>query len=134
MKDTIMKNSVKSLSEEASTLAHEATLGAEHAIRSTQRVARQGLDRMAEGLEDARVQTSSVLKHLGRDANSLTHRGMDAVRDGSHQLREKSMHMRDATTTYIRHEPGKSILIAAAVGAALVGLVALFSRYGNSDR
>ena len=61
---------------------------------------------------------------------------MDVVRDGAHQVREKSAHLRDATTTYIQHEPVKSMLMAAAVGAALMGLVALFSRHhsGHNGR
>jgi ElaB/YqjD/DUF883 family membrane-anchored ribosome-binding protein len=126
-----MNNSLKTLGEDASTLTHEAVQAAEHSMRSMQRTTQQGLDRMADELDDARAQTNSAIKQLTREAESLRHRGMDAVRDGSHQLREKSVHMRDATTTYIQHEPVKSMLMAAAVGAALMGLVALFSRGGG---
>lgn len=129
-----MNNAVKTLGDDASALTHEAALGAENAIRSTQRVAQQGLDRMADGLADARAQTGSALKQLAHDAESLTHRSAEALRERSHQLREKSLHLKDATTSYIQHEPVKSVLIAAAVGAALMGLVALFSRHGGSGR
>ncbi len=129
-----MNNPVNTLGNDISHLAHDAAQGAELSLRSTQRAALQGLDRMADGLSDAQAQTSSALKQLARDAESLTHRGMDAVREGSHQLREKSEHARSATATYIQHEPFKSVLIAAAVGAALMGLVALFSRQGGSGR
>lgn len=131
---TFMNDTVKTLGDDASTLAHDAALGAEHAIRSTQRAAQQGLDRMADGLVDARAQTGAALKQLAHDTESLTHRGMEAVREGTHQLREKSMHVKDATANYIQHEPVKSVLIAAAVGAALMGLVALFSRHSGSGR
>lgn len=123
-----MNNPVKTLRDDVSTLAHEATQATEHTMRSMQRTTQQSLDRMADGLDDVRAQTSSAVKQMTREAESLRQRGMDAVRDGSHQLREKSAHMRDATTTYIQHEPVKSMLMAAAVGAALMGLVALFSR------
>ena len=129
-----MNNPVKTLGDNAATLAREATLAAEHSMRSMQRATQQGLDRMADELNDVRAQTSSALKQLTRDAESVGHRGMDAVREGSHQLREKSAHMRDATTHYIQHEPVKSMLMAAAVGAALMGLVALFSRPGDRHR
>jgi ElaB/YqjD/DUF883 family membrane-anchored ribosome-binding protein len=44
------------------------------------------------------------------------------------------VHARDATTSYIQHEPVKSMLMAAAVGAALMGLVALFSRHSGPGR
>jgi ElaB/YqjD/DUF883 family membrane-anchored ribosome-binding protein len=126
-----MNNPVKTLGDDVSTLAHEAAQAAEHSMRSMQRATQQSLDRMADELDDVRAQTSSAVKQMTRDAESLRQRGMDAVRDGSHQLREKSAHMRDATTHYIQHEPVKSMLMAAAVGAALMGLVALFSRGGD---
>ena len=126
-----MNNPIKTLGDDVSTLTHDAAQAAEHSMRSMQRATQQGLDRMADEMDDVRAQTSSTLKQLTRDAESMRHRSMDAVRDGSHQLREKSAHMRDATTTYIQHEPVKSMLMAAAVGAALMGLVALFSRSGD---
>lgn len=119
-----MNTTVKSLGDEASVLAQEAALSAEHAIRSTQHLAQQGLD----GLGSARTQTGAALNQLAHDSSVLTHRGLDALRDGGQQLREKSSHARQATADYIQHEPIKSMLMAAAVGAALMGLLALFSR------
>jgi ElaB/YqjD/DUF883 family membrane-anchored ribosome-binding protein len=125
-----MNDPVKTLGNEASTLAHDVALGAEHAIRSTQHLAQQGLN----GLGEARLQTSAALNQLADNTSALAHRGMDAVREGAHQVREKSAHLKDATASYIQHEPVKSVLIAAAVGAALMGLVALFSRHSGSGR
>ena len=129
-----MNNPVKTLGDNASSLAHEAALGAEQAIRSTQRMAQQGMDRMAAGLGDARAQTTTALNQLAHGTESQAHRGMDAVREAAQQMLEKSMHMRDATTSYIQHEPVKSMLVAAAAGAALMGLVALFGRQSGSGR
>jgi len=126
-----MNNPAKTLGDDVSTLAHEAAQAAERSMRSIQSTTQQGLDRMVGELEDAQAQTSSAIKQLTREAESLRHRGMDAVRESSHQLREKSAHMRDATTTYIQHEPLKSMLMAAAVGAALMGLVTLLNRSGD---
>jgi ElaB/YqjD/DUF883 family membrane-anchored ribosome-binding protein len=123
-----MNTTVKSLGDDASNLAHEAALSTEHAIRSTQHLAQQGLD----GLGTARAQTGAALQQLAHDTGTLTHRGMDALREGGQQLREKSSQARHATADYIQHEPIKSVLIAAAVGAGLMGLLALFSRHrGN---
>jgi len=82
-------------------------------------------------LHDAGDHTRSAFKNLSRDAEALSHRGMDAVHGGYDQLREKSLHAADATRTYIHHEPVKSMLIAAAVGVALIGLVALFSELAD---
>lgn len=125
-----MNNAVKTLGDDASSLAQAVAQTTEHAIRSAQ----QGLDRMSNGLNGASSQSGTAIKQFATDSEAMAHRGMDAVREGAHQLREKSMHVKDATATYIQHEPVKSVLIAAAVGAALMGLVALFSRHSGSGR
>ncbi len=55
-------------------------------------------------------------------------RGVAAMRDGSHQLVDRAHQASDRTVTYIQHEPVKSMLIAAATGAALMALVGLMTR------
>lgn len=116
------------------TLSDDAAAVARSLANSTERAAHQGIDRMAESLDGARSHTSAALKQFAHDTETLAHRGMDAMRDGAGQLREKSSHAKDITTTYIQHEPVKSVLMAAAVGAALMGLVALLSKHSGSGR
>jgi len=125
-----MNDPVKTLGDDASSLAQAVAQTTEHAIRSAQ----QGLDRMSNGLNGASSQSGAAIKQFATDTEAMANRGMDAVREGAHQLREKSMHVKDATANYIQHEPVKSMLMAAAVGAALMGLVALFSRHSGSGR
>jgi len=127
---TPMNDSVKTLGDDASSLVQSVAQSTEHAIRSAQ----QGLDRMSDGLNGASSQSGAAIRQFATDTEAMAHRGMEAVREGAHQLREKSLHVKDATASYIQHEPVKSMLMAAAVGAALMGLVALFSRHGGSDR
>src|SRR3990167_3797546 len=50
-------------------------------------------------------------------------RGLHAVQDSALQLREKAANTGDVTVRYIQNEPVKAVLIAAATGAALMGLV-----------
>jgi ElaB/YqjD/DUF883 family membrane-anchored ribosome-binding protein len=101
------------------------TAAAEDAARQTSRTAQQGMERVSDSLGEARAQTGEALRNLAHSTEELAHRGMDVVRD-------KSLHVRDTTTHYIQDEPVKSMLIAAAVGAALMGLVAMFSRSDSS--
>jgi len=53
---------------------------------------------------------------------------LDSVRDTSRQLRDKAQHASDSTVRYIRDDPVKSVLIAAATGAALMALISLVRR------
>lgn len=52
----------------------------------------------------------------------------DGMRDVSHHVQQRALRVSDNTVGYIRDEPVKSVLIAAATGAALVALVGLLSR------
>ena len=123
-------DSLKTLGDDAASVAHAVAQTTEHAMRSAQ----QSLDRVADGVNVARNQSGTALKQFAHQTEALASDGMDAVREGAHQLREKSLQVRDATTSYIQQEPVKSVLIAAAVGATLMGLVALFSRHGSTGR
>ena len=79
-------------------------------------------------------QANSVLDqaaHVAQQAGDLTQRGADAVRAGGQQLREKAQNLSDTTVDYIKDEPVKSMLIAAATGAALMAMLSLVSRSGR---
>nr|MDP2190402.1 hypothetical protein [Rhodoferax sp.] len=54
-------------------------------------------------------------------------RGVDSVRETSQQLRDKAQQASATTVNYVKHEPVKAILIAAATGAALMALISLIS-------
>ena len=85
-------------------------------------------------VDEARAQTDEALKGLAADARRLTKRGAAAVREGTQQLRDQTSHLAETTVDYIKDEPVKSVLIAAAVGAALMALVTLASRsFGGRD-
>lgn len=80
-------------------LIDQAAQSADSAIHSTQRFANQAL----EGV-------SASLLNAGK------------------QVRDNASMVSDRTVTYIRDEPVKSMLIAAATGAALVALARLVGR------
>lgn len=102
--------------EEPSSLADHAAESATHAIHSTQRVANQALDSVTASVQDLRHQ-----------ASVLAQRGANSVRDSSKQLRDKAQRASDNTLNYIKDEPIKSVLIAAATGAALMALISLMA-------
>lgn len=101
---------------------------ADQAIRSTQRAANATLDSLAGSVQDARSTAVPKLERLGADAEALARRGIEAAKARAQQIREQAEHTSEVTVSYIRDEPVKSVLIAAATGAALMALIALFSR------
>lgn len=105
----------------------QATGLTDQAIKSTQRAANEAVDSLADAMQSMRHQAAPLLDRATEQVNMLAHRGMDSVRETSHHLREKAQHASDSTVNYVKDEPVKALLIAAAAGAALVALVGLLS-------
>ena len=78
--------------------------------------------------QDFRQQISPLLARAGEQASALAQRGVDAVRDRSLQVREQALRASDNTLNYIKDEPVKAVLIAAAAGAALMVLLGLLRK------
>jgi len=113
---------------EHNALADQAALKADQAIRATQRVANETLDGLSDSLVDAHQRVAPVLNRATETASAVAQRSMEAVRETTKQLRTKAMQASDVSATYIKNDPIKSVLIAAAAGAALMGLYTLISR------
>lgn len=117
--------------ETSTPLVDRASHAADQAIKSTQNVATQTVDKLAGAMQDLRHDTLPVLNHAVEGVSAFAHRSVDSVRDASHQLRVKAEQASESTASYIRHDPLKSVLIAAATGAALMALVSLLTRNNN---
>ena len=80
----------------------------------------QATDRVAQTASD-----------LGASVRSATHDALDGLRSATDALRGQVSLAGERSTRYVRDEPLKSVLIAAAAGAtlaALLGWLALASR------
>ena len=111
----------------SNNLADQAAHSADNAIRSTQRLANEALDGMAGKVGELRAEAAPMLSRASEQASAMAHRGMDAMRQGSQQLRDGAEMAKGRTIGYIKDEPVKAMLIAAATGAALMALLSLLS-------
>ena len=123
--------SIKPLGQETSNLADHAAQSATNALRSTQNVANTAFDRLSEQVESARDHAAPFIDRLSTQAEAAARRSAEALRETSAQMRERALRAQDSTVGYIRDEPMKAILIAAATGAALMALIGLMSRSRN---
>ena len=112
----------------ANRLVDQVAQGADDTIKATQRVANETLDRLADKVQDTHDKAAPKLVRIAERAESMVRRGSDVLRDGSQQVREKAHQASDRTIAYIKEEPVKAVLIAAATGAAMLALVNLMSR------
>ena len=120
--------SLNPITDKSGNMIEQASHTADQAIRATQQAANSAVDSAAGSLQDLRHQTAPMLERASERVSAMAHHGMDSVRDTSHQLRLKAEHASDTTVNYIRQEPVKAVLIAAATGAALMALVSLVAR------
>ncbi len=110
------------------TIADQAADSATDAIKTTQRAANSTLDSLASTVQDLRNQAVPLLNRATESANAYLQQGMDAVEEGSHKVRAQARRASACTVNYIKDEPVKAILIAAAAGAVLTALVQIASR------
>jgi len=121
-------SSTTPLGQQAQGATDQAAGTAQSTIRSTQRAADNALDNLSAKVEDVRSQAAPLLNRVSAQAEAAARRGIDAVRDTSQQLRDRAVRAQDTTVGYIKDEPIKAMLIAAATGALLMGLISLMSR------
>ena len=109
-------------------LLDQTSESADRASRSGRRYANEALDQVSATLSDTRSRMRPVVDRVTTHAGDYARRSMDAMRDSSSRLREGAYRASDNTVGYIKDEPVKSILVAAAAGAALMALVSYLSR------
>ncbi len=109
--------------EHGNGFADAIARSAQRAVQSTQRGANETLDSLSGAIEDVRREASPTLDEAGERLASLAEQGAEAIRGTTHAVRERARHASDTTLDYIRNEPLKAVLIAAATGAVLMALI-----------
>jgi len=121
-------STTKPFGQTATNVADEAAGAADNALKSTQRATDQAFDSLSNKVDDLRSQAGPMINRMSAKAEDAAKRGMEAMRDTTQQLREKAQMAGDTTVAYVKDEPVKSMLIAAATGAVLMGLISLMGR------
>ena len=91
-----------------------------HAVESAEGRADQALGKLADEVDDASSK-------LGDAAHWAMAKTRETLRSAAEQVRERA---KTTVVTYTREDPLRAMLIAAAVGALLMGLVARTTKSG----
>ena len=121
-------STTKPFGQTATNVGDDAASAADNALKSTQRATDQAFDALSNKVDDLRSQAGPMINRMSAKAEDAAKRGMEVMRDTTQQLREKAQIAGDSTVAYVKDEPVKSMLIAAATGALLMGLVSLLGR------
>lgn len=88
----------------------------------------KGINMLENGTSHALDTASKQISDSLDQASTLAHNGVNKLMDSSQHLREYAQKAGQTTLATIRDEPVKSVLIAAATGAALMALITLATR------
>jgi ElaB/YqjD/DUF883 family membrane-anchored ribosome-binding protein len=116
------------LSQQGQDAVDKGASTAQGALRSTQRATDSAFEAMSEKIDEARGQVAPMLSKVSSQAEAAARRGMETMRETSQQLRERAVQASDMTVAYVKDEPVKAMLIAAATGAVLMGLISMMGR------
>ena len=106
-------------SDLASELARSSVDKAEQAVSATKTAVSNTAAALNDGLDQLQQSSQSALLSAASQADELARKGMEQARRASSAIRETAQETGDRTVAYIRDQPVKSVLIAAAAGALI---------------
>lgn len=116
----------------AHKLADDMLQTAQDAVQTTRSAANTTLERAEDGVRALRSRTDPAIDDLAARAQELATRSIGYCAETSARARRQMHQAADATNKYVAEQPGKSLVIAAASGAALATLVLWMSRRRGS--
>ncbi|WP_077001074.1 hypothetical protein [Variovorax sp. KK3] len=116
-----------------SQLAEEARQTANDAIDTTRAYAQNAVNAAGEKVRDLRRDAEPTVEQLAARVQQAVQRGLDAASTTSARAQRRFEAAADVTGRYIADQPVRSVLIAAAAGAAITALIVLASRRSRDD-
>lgn len=101
----------------------EALQTAERAVDNTRAYANDALDRAEDKVRELRGSVDPMIDALATKAQRLARQSLDIAAEAKDKAQQSLSRYATATTQYVSEQPVRSVLIAAAVGAAVALLV-----------
>ena len=117
--------------EKANQMVSTAADKADHAIGATKDAAADAQKAIQGGLDQFRDTVPASLSKAAHQAEDLARAGIEKARVAGQTMVSQASQIRDQTTSYVREEPTKALLMAVAAGAFATLLIGWATR-GNS--
>ena len=101
----------------------EALQSAERAVDNTRAYANDALDRAEDKVRELRGNVDPMIDALATKAQRMARQSLDLAAEAKEKAQQSLSRYATATTQYVSEQPVRSVLIAAAVGAAVALLV-----------
>ena len=114
------KGSAKKVADTVKDAAEDVADTVKQGSRSARRMASEAIDETGRHMRYAEDEADSqFIDNIANRAQDLAERSIDFWADSTYRARRQFQQTADATTRYVSEQPGRSVLIAAATGAAL---------------
>lgn len=107
----------------ATDLAERAGQTADDVLLAARRTTGDVADEVESGIDSLRQKIPQAISSATAQVEDLARRGVERARNAGAAVREQAVHAGDQTVAYIKDEPVRSVLIAAAVGAVATVLL-----------
>ena len=111
----------------------EALRSGANAVDSTRNFANDALDKAEDKVRELRGNIDPLVDQLASKAQKLARQSLDMASEAKDRAQQSFNRAADVTTRYVAEQPLRSVLIAAAVGAAVALLVSA-ARKQNGNR
>lgn len=114
-----VKDATEAARTSAKEFAHETQSAAKDAYQTTRDAASNAFDKAQDGLRAVEKELSPAIDDLTARAQAFCSKSIDFCAENSDRARRQFQQTAESTTRYVVEQPGKSILMAAAAGAAV---------------
>ncbi|HSV57447.1 MAG TPA: hypothetical protein VLJ19_01010 [Variovorax sp.] len=112
----------------AAELADEIRQTANDAVETTRAYAQNAVNAAGEKVRDIRRDAEPTMEQIAARVQQAVQRGLESATKTSARAQRRIEEAADVTGRYIADQPVRSVLLAAAAGAAITALVVLATR------
>ena len=125
---------IQTTTQKAADTAHNVAEGmfdkASEALQSTRKMTNESLDKAESRVQRLQEDVDPMIDDLAAKAQDLATRGISYCAQTGERARRQFNQAAEATNRYVTEQPGKSLLIAAAAGAAFAAAL-MWTRHRN---
>jgi ElaB/YqjD/DUF883 family membrane-anchored ribosome-binding protein len=103
--------------------ADDVMQSADKAVNSTRQFANDALDKAENKVRELRGSVDPMVDMLASKAQKLARQSLDMASEAKDRAEQSFRRATDVTTKYVAEQPLRSVLMAAAVGAAVALLI-----------
>jgi ElaB/YqjD/DUF883 family membrane-anchored ribosome-binding protein len=112
----------------AAELADEFRQAAQDTVESSRAYAQNAVNAAGEKVRDLRREAEPTMEQIAARVQHAVQRGLESASKTSARAQRRIEEAADVTGRYIADQPVRSILLAAAAGAAITALIVLATR------